>query len=96
MFTWFNTMSTFEQLSVLAFTVGTLIGAVWWMGKMFFTVNAIQTNTRNTNTKIDTLTTKMDGELHDVRSVQREQQKEIGDLQIRMVRVEGAIDTEAE
>lgn len=87
MFTWFQTMSTFEQLSVLAATASALIGAVWWMSKMFFTVNAIQTNTKNTNTKLDTLTERVDGDMREVRH-------DVSNLKERMGKVEGILEAE--
>lgn len=71
-----------------------LCGAAWWMSALYSRVGHIQTNTKNTNTKIDTLTDKMDGELHDVRTVQREQQKDIAGLKERVGKVEGIIEAE--
>lgn len=69
--------------------IGVLCGGVWWMSALYGRVCSIQGNTRHTAVKLDTLTEKMDGELRDVR-------KDITDLQVRMVVVEGAIDTEEE
>lgn len=72
----------------LALTVlGLLCGGVWWMSALYSKVGAIQTNTGATSKKLDTLTEKMDGHIEELRH-------DVTDLQIRMVRVEGQIDTE--
>lgn len=80
-------MSTFEQLSVLAAAVSALVGSVWWMSKMFFTVNAIQTNTKNTNTKLDTLTERVDGDMREIRH-------DVSNLKERVGKVEGILEAE--
>lgn len=87
MFDWFNTMSTFEQLTTFAAAISGITGAVWWMSKMFFTVNAIQTNTRNTNTKLDTLTDRVDGDMREIRH-------DVSNLKERVGKVEGIIEAE--
>lgn len=74
--------------------LGVLLGAAWWMSALYSRVGHIQHNTKATNAKIDTLTDKMDGELHDVRTVQREQQKDIAGLKERVGKVEGILETE--
>lgn len=80
-------------LAALILTVlGVIIGAAWWMSALYSRVGHIQHNTKATNSKIDTLTEKMDGELHDVRTIQREQQTAIGDLKERVGTVEGIIE----
>ena len=94
MFQWFQTMSTFEQLTVLAAAISSLIGSAWWMSKMYFTLNDVKTNTKATGDKIDTLTEKMDGELHDVRAVQREMGRDVASLKERVGKVEGIIEAE--
>lgn len=66
-----------------------LCGAAWWMSALYSRVTHIQENTANTSLKMDTLTERMDGDMHEVR-------RDITDLQIRMVRVEGEMDTEQE
>lgn len=74
--------------------LGMLLGAAWWMSALYSRVGSIQTNTRTTNTKIDTLTEKMDGELHDVRAVQREQALDVASLKERVGKVEGILEAE--
>lgn len=71
-----------------------LCGAAWWMSALYSRVGHIQTNTKNTNTKIDTLTEKMDGELHDVRQVQREHGRDIANLKERVGKAEGILKAE--
>jgi len=90
-------MSAEAILGIITLTltvIGVLLGAAWWMSALYSRVGHIQTNTKNTNTKIDTLTEKMDGELHDVRQVQREQGKDIADLKGRVGKVEGIMEAE--
>lgn len=79
---------------IIIVALGALLGAAWWMSALYSRVGHIQTNTKATNTKIDTLTEKMDGELHDVRQVQREQGKDIAELRGRVGKVEGIIEAE--
>jgi hypothetical protein len=74
--------------------IGILLGAAWWMSALYSRVGSIQTNTKVTNTKIDTLTDKMDGELHDVRNVQRELGRDVANLKERVGKVEGIIEAE--
>lgn len=74
--------------------LGVMLGAAWWMSALYGQVGSIKDNTEATSTKLDTLTEKMDGELHDVRSVQREQQKDIAGLKERVGKVEGIIEAE--
>jgi hypothetical protein len=82
-------------LAGLIFVVlGMLLGAAWWMSALYSRVGSIQTNTKVTNTKIDTLTDKMDGELHDVRHVQRELGRDVANLKERVGKVEGIIEAE--
>lgn len=69
--------------------LGVMLGAAWWMSALYGQVGSIKDNTEATSTKLDTLTQKMDGHIEDLRS-------DVTDLQIRMVRVEGQIDTERE
>lgn len=72
------------------FTLTCLIcAAAWWMSALYSRVGHIQTNTQTTNTKLDTLTERVDGDVRDLRH-------DVTDLQIRMVQVEGQVDTEAE
>ena len=59
------------------------------MSALYSRVGHIQTNTQTTNTKLDTLTERVDGDVRDLRH-------DVTDLQIRMVQVEGQVDTEAE
>ena len=96
MFDWFQTLSVFEQLCVLGTAIGAIAGAVQWMTSINNKMANIQTSTaattehtKATSRKLDTLTEKMDGHIEDLRS-------DVTDLQIRMVRVEGQIDTERE
>lgn len=74
--------------------LGVLLGAAWWMSALYSQVSNIQTNTETTNTKIDTLTDKMDGELHDVRTVQRELDRDVADLKERVGKCEGILEAE--
>lgn len=69
--------------------LGLLMGAAWWMSALYAKVGAIQFNTGNTNKKLDTLTERVDGDVRDLRN-------DVTDLQMRMIRVEGQVDTEAE
>lgn len=80
--------------ALLLTALGMFAGGVWWMSALFSKVGQIQVNTKETSTKLDTLTERMDGDMHEVRTIQREQQLEIGDLKVRMVVVEGQIETE--
>lgn len=85
-------MSTEAILGIITLcltALGLLCGGVWWMSALYSKVGAIQTNTGATSRKLDTLTEKIDGDMHEVR-------RDITDLQIRMVRVEGVVDTEEE
>lgn len=82
-------------LAALVLTaLGILLGAAWWMSALYSRVGSIQTNTKTTNTKIDTLTEKMDGELHDMRAVQREQARDVASLKERVGKVEGILEAE--
>lgn len=69
--------------------LGLICAAAWWMSALYSSVGHIQTNTQTTNTKLDTLTERVDGDVRELRH-------DVTDLQIRMVQVESAIDTEAE
>lgn len=92
-------MSAEAILGIITLTLtalGLIAAGAWWMSALYGKVDSIQTNTKDTSTKMDTLTEKMDHELHDVRKEQRELRLSVGDLQVRMVVVEGAIDTEEE
>lgn len=82
-------------LAALIFTaLGILLGAAWWMSALYSRVGSIQTNTKTTNNKIDTLTEKMDGELHDVRAIQRETSRDVASLKERVGKVEGILEAE--
>lgn len=74
--------------------LGMITGAAWWMSALYSRVGSIQTNTKTTNTKIDTLTEKMDGELHEVRNVQRELGRDVAHLKERVGKVEGILEAE--
>lgn len=83
-------MSVEAILGIIGLTLtvlGLFGGGVWWMSALYSKVGEIQTNTGDTSKKLDTLTEKMDGHIEDLRN-------DVTDLQIRMVRVEGQIDTE--
>ena len=69
--------------------LGLITGAAWWMSALYSRVGHIQHNTKSTNIKIDTLTETMDTKHNELR-------RDVTDLQVRMVRVEDAVDTERE
>lgn len=75
--------------AIILTILGLLMGAAWWMSALYAKVGAIQTNTGNTNKKLDTLTERVDGDVRELR-------RDVTDLQIRIVRVEGQMDTECE
>jgi hypothetical protein len=92
-------MSAEAVIGIIALVLGglaTLLGAAWWMSALYSKVGHIQDNTASTSSKLDTLTDSMTGEFHDVRSVQRQHQSDITDLKLRVVRIEGVLDTETE
>ena len=74
--------------------LGLICAAAWWMSALYSSVGHIQTNTQTTNTKIDTLTEKMDGELHDVRGEIREHGRDIANLKERVGKAEGILEAE--
>lgn len=78
-------MSVESIVGIVALTIGgigSMLGAAWWMSALYSRVTHIQENTANTSTKLDTLTERMDGDLHEVR-------RDITDIQIRVVKLEG-------
>lgn len=89
MFEWLSKMSPFEQLTVVSVTITSIAGIVGWMSALYWRVGSIQTNTKATSTKLDTLSVTMDAEHKGLR-------RDVTDLQFRMVKVEDAIDTERE